>query len=137
MTNPEGALFLDTVTGPDTLAAIQQILDNAWATHRVPETVRMHMDLAAGEICANIIEHAGDGRPVRLRMAVSVTPDAVVTTFTDDGRFAAVDLSNLQLPEDMSERGRGLAMAHRVLDGLTYHRDDGGNHWRLVHRLVN
>lgn len=137
MINPENVEFLDTITGPDTLAGIQQTLDKVWAAYRLPELVRMHVDLAAGEIGANIIEHAGRGRPVRLRMTVSVTTDAVVTVFTDDGHGACIDLSDPQLPEDMSERGRGLAMAHRVLDELSYHRDEDGNHWRLVHRLVN
>ena len=46
MSDPQ-PLVLDTITGPDTLADIQQTLDRAWACHEVPEIVRLHMDLAA------------------------------------------------------------------------------------------
>ena len=34
------------------------------------------------------------------------------------------------------EGGRGLAIAFRVLDELSYRRDDEGNHWTLVHRIT-
>ncbi|MGW0158105.1 ATP-binding protein [Mycobacterium sp. NPDC003323] len=132
MTGPD-PLTLDTVTGPDTLAAIQQTLDAVWEHSDIPEIVRLHMDLAAGEIGANIIEHSGDGQPVHLRMTVELTDDCIRAVFTDDGHPAPMDLARLQMPDEMSERGRGLAIAYRVLDELSYRRDAEGNHWTLVH----
>jgi serine/threonine-protein kinase RsbW len=132
MAQPDGTYVLDTETGPDTLDAIQRTLDDAWSACDVPELVRMHMDLAVGEIGANIIEHSADGRPVRLRMEVQILPEAVRATFTDDGRPAPVDLSQVDMPDGLSDRGRGLAIAHRVLDELSYRRDTDGNHWTLV-----
>ncbi len=125
--------MLDTITGPDTLADIQQTLDRAWACHEVPEIVRLHMDLAAGEIGANIIEHSGDGQPVHMRMSIELTADTVRAVFTDDGHPAPMDLSRVQMSDEMSEYGRGLAIAFRVLDELSYRRDTEGNHWILVH----
>ncbi|OBK71973.1 ATP-binding protein [Mycobacterium sp. 1274761.0] len=125
---------LDTTTGPETLDAIQGVLDEVWREHDVPEIVRIHMDLAAGEIGANIIEHSGGGRPVRLRMEVRMRPDAVEAVFNDDGKPARIDLAGAGLPEEFAERGRGLAMAHRVLDELSYRRDEQGNHWTLVRK---
>jgi len=130
----DGQRVLETTTGPETLDDIQRLLDEVWSEAEVPEIVRIHMDLAASEIGANIIEHSGAGRPVRLRMEVTMLPDAVHATFTDDGRPARVDLVDVGLPGDFAERGRGLAMAHRVLDELTYRRDDQGNHWTLVRK---
>ena len=127
------AVVLETVTGPDTLAAIQQTLDTVWAHHEIPDMVRLHMDLAAGEIGANIVEHSGDGQPVHLRMTIELTADTVRAEFTDDGHPAPMDLSRVQMPGEMSERGRGLAIAYRVLDELSYRRDTEGNHWTLVH----
>ncbi len=132
MSDPQ-PLVLDTITGPDTLADIQQTLDRAWACHEVPEIVRLHMDLAAGEIGANIIEHSGDGQPVHMRMSIELTADTVRAVFTDDGHPAPMDLSRVQMPDEMSEYGRGLAIAFRVLDELSYRRDTEGNHWILVH----
>ena len=131
---PDGPHVLETTTGPGTLDDIQRILDEVWSEAEVPEIVRIHMDLAVSEIGANIIEHSGGGRPVRLRMEVSMSPDAVRATFTDDGRPARIDLVAAGMPGDFAERGRGLAMAHRVLDELSYRRDDQGNHWTLVRK---
>ncbi|MGE0220272.1 ATP-binding protein [Mycolicibacterium sp.] len=134
MTNPEVPRVLETITGPDTLEAIQGVLDDVWASREVPELVRMHTELAVSEIAANIIEHSGDGQPVRLRMHVEVSADAVAITFTDNGRPAPVDMTQLSMPDDMAERGRGLAIAFRVLDELSYRRDRDGNHWTLIRR---
>jgi serine/threonine-protein kinase RsbW len=135
MTNAEPAWVLETTTGPDTLDAIQRTLDAAWSAQPVSEMVRIHMDLAAGEIGANIVEHSADGRPVRLRMEVELLADAVRTTFTDDGHPTPIEIAGAAMPDEMSDRGRGLAIAHRVLDELTYRRDRDGNHWTLVRNL--
>ena len=53
---------LETVTGPDTLAKMQQTLDAAWVAEEVPEYTRMCMDLAVSEIGSNIIEHSWSSR---------------------------------------------------------------------------
>lgn len=136
MTEPQ-PLVLETTTGPGTLDAIQATLDNLWAASDVPELVRIHVDLAAGEIGANIVEHSGDGTPATLRMEVSLVSDAVRVSFTDDGHPAPVDVVRSTMPDVLAERGRGLAIAHRVLDELSYRRDRDGNHWTLVHRLAD
>lgn len=125
---------LETLTGPDTLDEIQHTLDEAWAGGGVSDSTRMSLELAASEIGANIIEHSAGGQPVHLRMAVSLRPGSVTVTFTDDGRPAAIDLARLGMPDGLDERGRGLAIAHRVLDELSYRRDDVGNRWTLVKR---
>ncbi|BBY18146.1 ATP-binding protein [Mycolicibacterium litorale] len=135
MATHESAVVLETTTGPDTLDAVQRTLDTLWAAHDVDEMVRIHMDLAAGEIAANIVEHSGDGEPVRLRMEVELDADRVRTTFLDDGHPSPVDLAEVRMPEELSDRGRGLAIAHRVLDELSYRRDGEGNHWTLVRSL--
>jgi serine/threonine-protein kinase RsbW len=36
------------------------------------------------------------------------------------------------MPDEVAERGRGLAMAQAALRLLAYFRDELGNHWRLV-----
>ena len=105
---------LDTTTGPDTLRDIQRLLDEVWDANDVPETTRMYADLAVSEISANIIEHSGDGKSVHLMMDVELLPDAVRITFTDDGRPAPVDLTRVAMPDEMSERGRGLAILAHV-----------------------
>ena len=133
--DPERHRVLDITAGPDPLEDIHRLLDDVWSAHDIPELARLHTDLAAGEIGANIIEHAGGGSPVRLRMEVELLRDAIHITFTDDGHPARVDLSQTAMPDETSERGRGLAIASRVLDELSYHRDSDGNHWTLIRQL--
>ena len=54
------------------------MLVQMWFSHEyVPESVRTEMEIAVGEISANIIEHAAKERPLRLRMEVRVLPDKV------------------------------------------------------------
>lgn len=125
---------METMTGPETLEKIQHTLDLAWSDEDVSELTRMYVELAVSEVGANIIEHSGDGDPVRLRMVVTVAPDRVSVDFTDDGNPTPVDPNASTMPDAMSERGRGLAIAHRVLDELSYRRDRRGNHWTLVRR---
>jgi serine/threonine-protein kinase RsbW len=125
---------LETVTGPNTLDELQHTLDSAWAAEEVPDYTRLCMDLAVSEIGTNIIEHSGDGQPMTLRMVVTLSPDTVSVVLTDDGHPVVVDLSRTGMPDDLSDRGRGLAIAHRVLDELRYTRNDGGNRWILMRR---
>ncbi|CAN5374395.1 ATP-binding protein [soil metagenome] len=126
--------LLETTTGPDTLAQIQHTLDLVWAAEDIPEYTRMCIDLAVSEIGTNIIEHSGDGQPMSLRMVVNLQPDTVTVIFTDDGQPVAVNLSRTGMPDELSDRGRGLAIAHRVLDELWYTRNDEGNRWVLMRR---
>lgn len=131
MSLSESSAF-ETVSGPDTLADIARFIDEVLSTHQhVPDTVRMQVSIAAGEIGANIIEHAGQSQPVSIRMDVHVLINEVWVEFVDDGVPAQVDLTAVDMPDDLAERGRGLALAQSVLEKLTYQRN-AKNHWTLV-----
>lgn len=125
---------LETVTGPETLTELQHTLDAAWSAEEVPDYTRMCIELAVSEIGSNIILYSGDGQPVQLQMVVALCPETVTVTLSDDGPATALDPSQVAMPDDMSERGRGLAIAHRVMDELSYRRSDVGNHWTLMRR---
>ena len=64
-------------------------------------------------------------------MAVAVGADRVQVEFTDDGDPVHVEIEAVCLPDDMAERGRGLALARSVLAELAYNRRSV-NHWVLV-----
>ncbi|ULE34390.1 ATP-binding protein [Mycobacterium sp. IDR2000157661] len=131
----EHAAVLETTTGPDTLAELQQTLDRVWSERGIPDSVQMSMDLAVGEVGANIIEHASAGASVPLRMEVDVSTAEVRATLYDGGTPARLDLKKLSLPDELAESGRGLAIALAVLDELSYRRDETGNRWTLMTRL--
>ena len=125
--------MLETVTGPATLDEIGTILERMWSLHpHVPDSVRTQVAIAVGEIGANIVEHAARGGPVRLRMEVLVSLEEVRVAFLDDGPSAQMQIAAPpEMPDEMAESGRGLALAHAVLDRLWYHRQMF-NHWILV-----
>lgn len=128
---------LDTWTGPSTLDQIADCLDGLWAHHpEVPNSVRMQVGIATAEIAANIVEHAAGRAAVRMRMKVRVLSDQVQVSLSDDGSPAQLDLRAVYLPSEMAERGRGLAMAHAVLERLRYHRF-AFNHWTLHSKRFN
>lgn len=66
-------------------------------------------------------------------MEVRVLPDQVKVSFVDDGPPARVDIASAVMPDHNAESGRGLALAHAVLDRLHYRRGFA-NHWTLVSR---
>lgn len=128
-------MLVDGVAEPEVLEEIERTLDRFWGEHpAVPETTRMYLGIAVAEIGANIIEHSGRHRRVRLRMELRHSPGEVRVNFTDDGPPVEVDLDSLPEPDDLAERGRGLALAKAALSSLSYHRDERGNHWLLVSR---
>lgn len=132
MTAPDRVL-LERTSGAGVLDDIQDALDRAWAQHRhVPASIRTGMATAAGEIAANIIKHAGGGRPVRIRVEMQVQPDRVTVRFTDDGDPVTVDLAAASMPDGSAESGRGLALARGLLGDLSYRRSGTRNYWTLV-----
>lgn len=126
---------LETVTGPELLGEIHLALGRCWAKHgNVPAFIRMTVATGVAEIGANIVQYAGGGRPVPIRMDVAVSHHHVEVVFTDEGEPATVDLEAVSTPDVMAKRGRGLALASAVLDGLSYHRLGNCNQWTLVSR---
>lgn len=122
----------DSTTGWSTLDDIEDILDRMWTVNfHVPGAVRMEVGIAAAEIAANIVEHAGADSPVWMRMEARVGLNEVRVDFTDNGAPSEVELERVRLPHEMAETGRGLAIARAVLQTLSY-RHNGLNRWTLV-----
>lgn len=123
------ALTLETAPGPRVLDDIAAVLHRACSDNpSVPLAVRTYMEIALGEISANILEHATPGW---IRLEVRVLADRIQVDLFDDGRPTDVDLTAAVLPDAMAERGRGIALAKASLEQLSYRRDTL-NHWTLI-----
>jgi serine/threonine-protein kinase RsbW len=96
----------------------------------------MLFGLALAEIGANSLVHgkaAGSSSPL-VEFDLRFEKFTAYASFTDHGP----PLHNLvprAMPAPMTEAGRGLAIARKVLDRLAYERDGEVNRWRLVKRL--
>jgi serine/threonine-protein kinase RsbW len=134
MTPPDHRV-LETVTRPEVLGEIHRALDRCWAQHRdIPASIRMTVATGVAEIGANIVQYAGGGRPVPIRMDIEVLQHRVKVVFTDEGEPATVDLESLSAPDPLAKHGRGLALASAVLKELSYHRTGNCNQWTLLSR---
>lgn len=121
--------------GPDFPAQVERTLRETWAAHsEVPKAIRMEVGTAAAEVANNILDHAGRGRDLRIRMETRVFDDHVRVDFTDDGLPGELDLNAMLMPDVMAESGRGLPLARASLSDLSYRRDESGNHWTLISR---
>ncbi|MEX1211111.1 MAG: PAS domain S-box protein, partial [Candidatus Nanopelagicales bacterium] len=118
----------------DPLAFVDYQLDSLWSIHpEIPDDTRMQVQIAAAEIGANIVEHTGSGHPMRILMKAAVVDHRVHVVFTDNGPPADdIDLAQVAMPDEMAERGRGLAMAQAILDQLAHRCDETGNRWTLI-----
>ena len=96
------------------------------------------VQLAAHEICTNIVDHAYQGRPTGLieaRLTLTGPPRRLEIELRDQG--AAFDPTAVQSPnlDEPQEGGYGLYLAHALVDQVTYQRQGNQNVWRLVKSL--
>lgn len=134
---PPDVRVLEGQTSPGILANVSDLLDQTWSAHpEIPVAIQTQMSIAVCEVAANIVEHAARGLPVYIRMEVRVLPHEVRVEFTDAGRHVQIDLDTVSLPDEMAERGRGLALAKSALAELAYTKSTttktATNHWKLV-----
>ncbi|MGY1739659.1 MULTISPECIES: ATP-binding protein [unclassified Blastococcus] len=131
----EGGISLVASTEPGSVEHVHALLERLWVEHGdvLPED-RMRFEIAVTEVAGNIIRHATDGAPIDFELQVSVRPGSLQAEFRDSGKVADVDLDAAQLPPNLAESGRGLALALAAVHELAYRREGSTNHWRIVRR---
>ena len=128
-------LGLRTAAVPDALDLVLDLLQRSWAEHPdVDDLDRVRFEIAVTEVAGNVVEHAAASDPLEFTLQVRVHPDRLEARFTDAGRAADADPATAELPDDLAESGRGLALARRAVDELVYRRVDGVNHWLVLRR---
>lgn len=138
-----GRLELSAPADPEIMDLVHAILEQLWANHAdVSAADRFRFETAVIEILGNIVEHAyrldpgSTASPLdqarRFDIALAATDEKLIATLGDNGMPVALDLSNVAMPDEDAESGRGLALAVAALDDLSYERVDGRNHWSLT-----
>ena len=102
-----GRLRLDFAAAGQELAPARRELRRWLQTTPLDERGRDDVLLAAGEACANAVEHAYDGGIGTVALVATVDGDAVDLVVTDHGHWRE--------PRP-STRGRGLAIMRRLVD---------------------
>ncbi len=97
-----------------------------------------NVQLAAHEICTNIVDHAYGGND-RGRIAVTLSlvpkPLQIIIDFQDTG--SAFDPSIVPEPDltEAHEHGYGLFLARSLMDKVSYRSQAGSNYWSLIKYL--
>lgn len=102
-----------------------------------PQIVSYNVQLAVQEICANIVDHAYDGRGGRIEVALAVDarPWRLVIELRDAGRPFSAETAVLPDLDEVHEGGYGLFLAGELMDEVSYSALEGRNCWRLVKQL--
>lgn len=95
------------------------------------------LQLAAQEICTNIVEHAyQDSSEGRIDISIEVDEAArqVVLSFGDTGAAYDETIPAVNTIEEPSEGGMGLFLIRQLVDQVDYQRDNQWNLWKITKR---
>ncbi len=118
-------------------ACLAEILARAEAIVE-PELTIYNMQLAAHEICTNIVDHAYRGRDdgrILIKFMLENQPLKLVMEIRDTG--CTFDPAAVPHPrfDETQIRGYGLYLVNKLMDEVAYRTGPDGNHWHLVKHL--
>ncbi|MDR7329659.1 ATP-binding protein [Corynebacterium guangdongense] len=123
--------------GPARLSFVDQVLD---AVQQLGESSALGLNLdrtmftlAVSEIITNIVEHSTG--EVSMSVRLTSGPGELRAIIQDSATPALIDWDHIELPDVDAESGRGLALAHAVLDGLHHDSHPDGNTWTLWRKV--
>ena len=124
---------------PQDMERLHDLLEQASTEHpHVPAADVMMFETAVMELANNVVEHGRPAGRVAWRFSLQVLPDALSARLSDSGEeYPGWDASGVpEMPGELAESGRGLALASAVLDHLDYRREDGVNVWIMRRDLT-
>lgn len=93
------------------------------------EVLGYELNTVLTEAMTNVIFHAHRGDPERIvEITLDVEGNRIIIRFYDEGNsFDAANraLSSPCMPDDLSERGRGIFIIRSLMDSVTYRRING------------
>ncbi|CUR55779.1 putative anti-sigma regulatory factor, serine/threonine protein kinase [metagenome] len=128
-----GDYHLAGLAVPEGLDDLHDLLENVRASH--PDLLAEDLllfETAVVEIAGNVVEHGRPPGEVSWTFRMDVRPDRLIGKLSDSGQAYAAESATFEMPGELAETGRGLALAQLALDELTYERADGANHWIMV-----
>lgn len=133
-----GTYEVEVTAPPHDLNAVQDMLQNAWSTlPPLSDDDRMRFELALVELTSNVIRHADDGTGVSCTLRIDNHGDRIEATLVDSGKPGSVCISCTEMPDELSESGRGIPLIRALVDELDYGRDGGVNRWYIMRKLAD
>ncbi|WP_066043166.1 ATP-binding protein [Herbiconiux solani] len=117
---------------PDDVDAVHEFLESVWtANPEVSEYDRMAFETALIELASNVIQHASGEGGVTCVLSVTADETGLVASLADTADAGGIVLMNREMPDELSESGRGIALIQALVDDLRYERVDERNVWTI------
>jgi serine/threonine-protein kinase RsbW len=115
---------------------VHDLLERVWSSSaEIPDLDRFSFETALIELASNVIRHADGGGGVTCRLAVTVHGDVLEATLTDSGQPGDIELADRDLPDELSESGRGIPLVKALVDVVEYGREADLNRWYISRSL--
>lgn len=134
-----GRHTLHLIVPPGDVDAVHALLADVWAdVPDIPMMERFKFETALLELASNVVKHADGGSGLWCTVEIDATAEGIEATVVDDGEPSDAEiLVPRDMPEDLSESGRGLAIIQALVDALSYTREGTTNHWRISRRFLS
>jgi serine/threonine-protein kinase RsbW len=134
--NPEGSTFSMT-SEAEHLLRLRKWLREVLAGHGVPKQDQPNLLLAVGELCANSIQHAYEGRGGQpITVSVRSSDNSVVIEVEDFGKPFDADRYESPNLEAVPESGYGIFLVKTIADNLSIDvARERGTRWTMVKYL--
>ncbi|MEO7722587.1 MAG: ATP-binding protein [Pseudolysinimonas sp.] len=123
-------------TPPDSVDTVHDLLEDVWTdAPSIPAGDRLRFETALIELASNVIRHADGGSGVTCTLMIETFPDRIEATLSDSGEPGNVQLAEREMPDDLSESGRGIPLIQALVDELSYDRDGSLNRWHIMRKF--
>jgi len=122
---------------PGDVNAVHSLLEAVWADlPDIPMMERFKFETALLELASNVVKHADGGFGLWCTLEIDAYPERIEATVVDDGEPSdAHVLVPRDMPDELSESGRGIALIQALVDDLAYSHDGKTNRWRISRRF--
>lgn len=117
---------------PETVDDAHDFLKSVWLEREdVGPEDRMALETVLSELVTNVIQN-NPHRQVQCEVTLSIGSDLLQLETSDTGQqLSTMPPLSAEMPDDVSEHGRGLALIQLMVDNLTYRHEGSRNVWEI------
>jgi serine/threonine-protein kinase RsbW len=123
---------------PDSVDLVHELLSSVWAdAPAITMKDRFSFETALVELASNVVRHADSGYGISYAITVQLLDDRIEATLIDSGERTRVEHTESDMPDVLSESGRGIPLIKALVDHLSFDRDGNFNRWQIARKLTS